>query len=780
MTRKRRSSFLIDIYTLKATVPYITLSLLVLTAALMAHQSNRFVELLLTTAIPTVQVTEIIINLLPATLIFAVPAAVLSGTLIGFSRMGSDSETIVLRAVGVSSYSIVRATIALSLVISLMMLYISLILVPQSATAMRRILLQATLHKLDSPVEPRVFNLEFEGKTIYVRDGDKERGQWGRVFIHSKDEKGNTTVLTARNGRIDFSADQSELVLTEASSTILYDKETSKTENSYITERLSHLRVRLPTPGRREITEQLNKQSTDLDEMPWKEVIERVFGNRTDNIKANIIAHRKLTLSLAPAIFALLGVGFGLRVRRGGKGLGVVLAMMVMIVYYTLSLAGEQLVRSHTLSIISGMWLTNALTIILGVGLLLEVRNPAAKLRKRVQLFYHFFYQHLSTRYSNKLFAYGKPTGSMRDQIPVPWTPRLLDTKILKSLFLSFTLAYISIASIFIIFTLFELWRYVINNGTTLKVVAQYILYLMPLITVSIAATSTLVATLYVYALIARRSEAVAWWACGESAYRLVIPGIIFAALISSGLWYVQEALMPSANIRQDSLRSQIKGVSKTPASSKVQWLAPGDGRTIYAYTYNESNGQLQAPIIFEFDEEGIHLRRVIEGSNGRWEADHSNNLVIQNSRTVRVGQAGVEVDYYPELRLNNTQELFKPSLNKPSQLSTRGLIGYIQVLKSQNREVAELEMALAKKQVDPQTPLVIALIGIPLALAFGKRSAITSLAVAVGIGMIFWGVTNGFYHLGASHFLPPVVAAWIPMVIFSAIGLYLLSRTRT
>jgi lipopolysaccharide export LptBFGC system permease protein LptF len=88
--------------------------------------------------------------------------------------------------------------------------------------------------------------------------------------------------------------------------------------------------------------------------------------------------------------------------------------------------------------------------------------------------------------------------------------------------------------------------------------------------------------------------------------------------------------------------------------------------------------------------------------------------------------------------------------------------------------------MALQAKYVAPFGALVLALVGIPLALSFGKRSAVTALCVAIAIGLAFFGITGGFHQLGTYGLLPVTIAAWSPAAIFASIGGYLLTRVRT
>jgi lipopolysaccharide export LptBFGC system permease protein LptF len=71
-------------------------------------------------------------------------------------------------------------------------------------------------------------------------------------------------------------------------------------------------------------------------------------------------------------------------------------------------------------------------------------------------------------------------------------------------------------------------------------------------------------------------------------------------------------------------------------------------------------------------------------------------------------------------------------------------------------------------------------LLGVPLALAFGRRSALAALCAAVGVGLTFWGASSGFQQLGNYGLLSARIAVWSPIVIFAAIGVYLLFRART
>ena len=81
----------------------------------------------------------------------------------------------------------------------------------------RQVALQTALYKLESPIEPGVFNSEINGYTIYVKDGDVEKGTWKNIFIYNEDKKNNQVrLITSKSGRIDTNDEKSELVLDNA------------------------------------------------------------------------------------------------------------------------------------------------------------------------------------------------------------------------------------------------------------------------------------------------------------------------------------------------------------------------------------------------------------------------------------------------------------------------------------------------------------------------------------------------------------------------------------
>ncbi|HUS12324.1 MAG TPA: LptF/LptG family permease [Pyrinomonadaceae bacterium] len=756
---------LIPRYVIQSALPYVLLSLALLTATLFTQQTGRFAEVALYTDLPLSLAAEISAALLPSVLILTLPVAVLAGIVIGFARMGTDSEIIAIRAAGVGTWTLLWPVLLIGLVATVGTTFLHLKEAPESARDLRRVLLQGALRKLDSPVEPRTFNTEIPGYVIYVRDGDKSQGTWGRVFIYAQQPDGSTRVVTARSGRIDSSNDRSELVLSDAVA-MKIPPETA--QRDYVVERLDQLRISINT-GRAALLEDLGQKDLQTEELNWNELKQRTHSDSVEQRReAKRTLHRRLALSVAPLVFALLGGLLGIRFRRGGRGAGVLMSIAIVVVYYLVSLLGESLARTNSVSAITGEWMATAVMLALCLMLLRFESIPKVTLAKR--LFRR------AGQGQDKPSAPGHTLGTGRSGFP-----SLLDTSLFRTLTASFLLGFVSLVSIFMIFTLFELWRFIARNHVPAALVGKYLIYLLPLVAVELFPATMLITVLITYALLARRSEAIAWWASGQSVYRLMIPGLVFAIAAGAGTWLVQEHLMPQANVRQESMRARIRGGQpRATTGTGRQWLASVENRRLYSYEFDEQRRVLHEPAVYELDDEAVHLRRVTTGKLGSWAAH--NQLLIKDAETVSLNEMLVERQQLPEATLSGVDSpaVFRPTVDKPSQLTVLALRSYLKAAKQRGVDVSALALALQRKYVSPFSVVVMAFIGMPLALAFGRRGAIVALCVAVGVSVAYWGVGGGFQQLGNHGLLPPEVAAWAPPVMFAAAGIYFLSRVRT
>lgn len=768
---KTRGGRLIERYIITAILPYLGLSLLLLTFVLLAQQAGKFVEIL-GSADPSLDaVADLALGLIPNILIFTLPMSVLIGTATGLSRIGSDSELIAMRAAGVGTWRIVSPVLLLGVFFTLLTLYVAFEIAPQATHLMRQAALKVTLSKIESPIQPNTINTEMPGKVVYVREGDKARGQWERVFIHWVEGEGDLRLITARSGRIDATGEQTELVLTDAVVTTLPSKPAVKTTiqgaNSaqVVTESSAQFRIRLNT-GRNAILKRFQERPNEIDELHWREILERLrTAEGTEKLSLLTTLNKRLALCFASLAFALLGAGLGGRTQRVGRGQAVLTSLGAMLLYYLVLLGGEHLSRSGAIPPLLGSWLATVAALVVGVVSL-------------------FLGQRRVSGWNPLRGLFSKETGSpqaagrhARSSILMG----LLDRSLMRAVCFNFMLAYTTLLVIFLIFTLFELLRFI--TGSEWRLVALYLLYLVPLASMSLAPVGLLVAVLVTYALLARRSEVFVWWASGQSLYRLSLPTLFFSLLVSLSLAILQESVLPQANRKQENYRAQIRGnLNRAMTPAGFQWLAVPDARRLYSYKYQEGDQGLVTPTIYEFDAEGVHLKRLVMSEAGNW--SNSGTLELQSARVMDFSGTNIAKSYRASqlsLAENAPAESFKPMLSKPSELSSTALSKYIKTLKRvRPEEVTSLYVSLYRRGADTTMPIILAIIGVPFGVFFGRRSAFWALGMAIVIGLAMWASASGFQQLGNYRFLPAALAAWATPLIFAALGLLLFSRART
>jgi LPS export ABC transporter permease LptG len=750
--------------------PYIILAFLLLTALLFAQQTGRFAEILVTSKVPLSLFADVSAALVPSVLVFTIPMGVLAGMIIGFSRLGSDSELVAIRNAGVGTWSLLWPALLLGLLATLATAYMNLQAAPRSAAMLRQAGVEAAIAKLNSPIEPRSFTLDMPGYVAYVRDGDKIKGEWGRIFIYSGRKEGGSLVVTGKTGRLDTTGDKTELVLADSIATQLPASDNDKNE-SFVVEHTDNLRFSFDT-GRKDLISKLQNPGTDIDEADLLELVARTHSAEPKTaLEATAYLHKRLSLAIAPLLFSLLGTAIGLRIRKGGRAFGVFLSIILMLGYYLLSLVGDQSARAGTIHPIAGAWFATTATLIFSLLLLLTTG-------KRTKVQHYLSLRSLIRRRSQVRDLWTSQKG--RRARHFSGFPMLLDSGVIRSLTLSFAVSVATLVSIFLIFTLFELWRFVAASRSGLALVAEYLVFLVPFLIVQIMPAATLIAVLATYALMARRSESIAWWASGQSVYRLFLPGMVFGVMVSAATWYVQESVMPSTNIRQDALRAQLKKTPQTATANGKQWLASIDSQRLYTFVYSNRAGEIEKITVFEFEPSGTHLSRIIRAESAHWDAN--DRISFMDAEVLDLDSRLVKHEHFSTFSLDKAEPyaLFKPAIDKPSQLNTSALSAYIQINKQRGLVVAGLLVALYKKYSDPLGPVIMTLLAAPLALAFGRRNVVAGLCVAIMIGIAYWGVSGGCQQLGAFGMLPAAVAAFAPLVIFGSAGLYLLSKTKT
>lgn len=792
----KRFCLLISRYLITTIVPYFALSWLLLSVILFVQSAGRYSDLFFNVNIPANLIWQLTIALVPNVIAFTCPMAMLVGTIIGLTKMQGDSELVAIRAAGVGTLQIAVPIMLMGVLLSVLAFFINLKGVPFAASLVRNVALQTAIKKLESPIEPGSFNSEVAGYTIFVRGGDVETGRWKNIFIYNEDKaNASLRLITSNDGRIATTGQISELVLENALVTTL---PLEPGPGKYVTENIGEVRLAIRT-SRSDIIDRLSRSELNPEELGLQQLSEYAAAkDGKERIEAQILQNRRIILSISPLIFCLLGTVIVLRLNRGGRNFGILLALAVLVGYYLLAFLGEQLARTGTVSVLVG-----SLIPIAGSLLTIFWFSKSSGLG--------FFSSAADSigRIGNKIIS-AKPK-LRAGNLFVDLTTGLRDFDIVRNLIQNFLLTLAFLSAIFVIFTAFELWKFAgtIDGGVLL--LAKYLGYLVPFMYLQIAPPAAMIATLATFVIKSRSNEIVTWTSAGQSVYRLLMPCFLFMLLLGGVNWLIQERVLPTANQFQDATRTVIRNRGVVPDQTGKNWVATDTH--IYSFTVgdslasdnerrpNEGNTAVLKPdnvasasdnemrlapcrdtcvrdlVAFELGRSDGRLQAVYRGETAHW----VNGRVIFSGSVekseIKEGKIVTSTVTDPEIveRLNPFKEMRK----KPAHLDSEGLNEQIASADS-DVERRSLAVALEKKWATLFLPLVMALFTAPFSLSLSRKGKVITVAYAVGLWLVFTGTVGVFEQMGLNALISPQLAVWSPLALFTLIGLYLLSRVRT
>ena len=96
--------------------------------------------------------------------------------------------------------------------------------------------------------------------------------------------------------------------------------------------------------------------------------------------KHEIELHRKFTLAVACLIFFFIGAPLGAIIRKGGLGAPVVISVVMFIIYYIIDNTGFKMAREALWPVWTGMWLSTAVLLPIGLFLTYKAATDSALL----------------------------------------------------------------------------------------------------------------------------------------------------------------------------------------------------------------------------------------------------------------------------------------------------------------------------------------------------------------------------------------------------------------
>jgi lipopolysaccharide export system permease protein len=322
--------------------------------------------------------------LIPFVWTFALPMGMLTATLLIFGRFSADQELTAVRASGISLLSLISPILLLSLALCAVSALVNLEIAPRCRVAYTTLI---------SKLEVELANIQFpEGQ--YIRDipgyifkvGKNRRGSLEDVWVFLLPTQTNDTAQTIHAWRGELKVDRPNKQL----HLDLYDgnflqggamgvfESTSLDFNFNPSGRgpqgpkvsdMTFYQLRQLLRELEQVTSSASLQGLSPEQLRARKLeLEKQREDLTSPVRFQI--HRQVSFSFACFGFTLVGIPLGIRVHRRETNIGIALALLLVLVYYSFVAVGQAFEARPELAPHLIVWLPNFIFQAVGAVLL--------------------------------------------------------------------------------------------------------------------------------------------------------------------------------------------------------------------------------------------------------------------------------------------------------------------------------------------------------------------------------------------------------------------------
>ncbi len=352
---------------------------------------------------------------------------------------------------------------------------------------------------------------------------------------------------------------------------------------------------------------------------------------------------------------------------------------------------------------------------------------------------------------------------------------RKIDIYIMKKFLGTFFFALTLILSISVVFDINENIDSFINSKAPIEaIIFDYYMNFVPYYANLFSPLFIFISVIFFTSKLAENSEIIAMFSTGMSFKRLLVPYFLSAAIIAIGSYILSSQFIPKGSITRIDFETKYKNKKKVNYARNIQLVV--DTSTIaYMERYENYNltGYRFSLDKFEDNKLVSHMtaRRVTYDTTKlhRWIV---RDYMIREMKGMKeIITKGEKLDTI----INMEPQDFLITRDQFETLTSPELKTYIDNQKRRGfANIKEFEVEYYKRIATPFAAFILTLIGASLSSKKVKGGMGMNLGVGLGLSasyILFQTITSTFAISGN---VPPIVAVWIPNILFLFIAIYL------
>lgn len=357
----------------------------------------------------------------------------------------------------------------------------------------------------------------------------------------------------------------------------------------------------------------------------------------------------------------------------------------------------------------------------------------------------------------------------------------ILDRYIIKKFLGTYVFSITLIISISVVFDINEKLDKFLNNNAPLKaIVLDYYVNFVPYYTNMFSALFVFIAVIFFTSKLADNSEIIAMLSNGMSFKRLMKPYMISAGVIALFSFVLSSFIIPPANKgRIDFQNKYIKDKSVNTAR-RIQ-LQVDTGVILYLESFRNVSKQGTNLSLDKFNGKELKSRltasRIEYDTLYNWKLFNYSIREFQGMREIIT--SGSELDTV----INVVPSDLLVSINDFEQMTTPVLYNYINRQRSRgiasvgDVSITQFEIEFHKRFASIFSAFILTIIGASLSARKVKGGMGLNIGIGLGLSVsyiLFQTISSSFAVSGS---MPPMLAVWIPNIVFIFIAAYLYSK---
>lgn len=711
---------------------------------------------------------------LPHIMVLTIPMGLLVGSLIAFGRMSADFEIVALRAAGVSLLHLLPPVLISATILWAATSWVYMVMMPWGNTSLMEMQWQTiTQRAFSNEVKPRVFNDDFPNLVLYVEDIVDQGSEWRGVFAARTDSE-PPTILRAEKAipQIDEDGRRTYLEMTNGVVIAARDDPADVTVTAFDTRR------ELVWSENDSLLGQIGKDGRSMSLAELRAAIAARQSNGEPAWDLQVEVHKKFAFPFACIVMGIIALPLGISTQRQTTASGFAIGTLVIVVYYFFAQNGEQQADAGNVAPWIGVWAGN---IVLGIAALIllwkKSREADFGIWRRIEPFWLQGWDGLRGWYTERVLH--RSTGRRRGRRGASF-PRTLDRLVMQNYLTIFALTFSAFIVIFTMGTWIDKASYVTHP----EFIPDYLRYFVWEIIFDVTPMAAVVTVLAVFSLMSKHGEIVAALAGGVSLYRLMVPVLVPALLLTVGQYALQEYVLPFTSQQAVAMEEVMRPTDTVTLQQEQTWVFAEGGIVFHFAEFIESRSQFLGLRVYYLGE-GSSIARmeyasIAEWRDDGWQArDGWRRFFIRDGNTIRPTPLE-EFSFARMDHLERDPDYFRENELLPDQMTMLELRDHIELLEQQGYETHRAWVDLNMKIATPAIVFVMTIVGVPFAFRMGRRGALTGVAVAVALVAVYWIAFGVFQAFGYANQLPPPLAAWAPHLMFLSLGTYQALGVRT